>query len=71
MHAVDDEVIPIALAEKLRDSALSAKRDVTFVAFAAGRGLLHKSINQAQELPTVLRSAFHSMKVDLIGRFSG
>ncbi|VDO29772.1 unnamed protein product [Onchocerca flexuosa] len=55
MHAVDDEIIAISLAKKLREAALSANRDVTFISFAAERGLLHKHINKASELPLILK----------------
>uniref|UniRef100_A0A8R1TXI2 2-arachidonoylglycerol hydrolase ABHD12 n=2 Tax=Onchocerca TaxID=6281 RepID=A0A8R1TXI2_ONCVO len=61
MHAVDDEIIAISLAKKLRDAALSANRDVTFISFAAERGLLHKNINKASELPLILKVFFHKM----------
>lgn len=58
MHAADDEVISISLAKKLRDAALSANRDVRFISFASGRGLLHKHINKASELPLILKFVF-------------
>uniref|UniRef100_A0A0R3RSQ8 Lysophosphatidylserine lipase ABHD12 n=1 Tax=Elaeophora elaphi TaxID=1147741 RepID=A0A0R3RSQ8_9BILA len=69
MHAVDDEVISISLAKKLRDAALSANRDVKFIAFSSGRGLLHKHINRALELPLILKFVSFYASINLEVRY--
>ncbi|VDO52745.1 unnamed protein product, partial [Brugia timori] len=58
MHVVDDEVISISLAKKLYNAALSANRNVRFISFAGGRGLFHKHINKAPELPIILKFVY-------------
>ncbi|VDK58379.1 unnamed protein product, partial [Gongylonema pulchrum] len=54
LHAEDDHIIPPHLARKLRDCAVHAKRDVTYVEFDAHRHFRHKYIHLAPELPEIV-----------------
>lgn len=56
LHAEDDHIIPVALGRLLRDSALAAQRDVTYVEFEGHRNFRHKYISMAEELPVIVRS---------------
>lgn len=55
LHAEDDHIIPLNLARKLRDSAVTAKRDVLLKEFDASHNFHHKFIYRADELPGILR----------------
>uniref|UniRef100_A0A0M3K415 Lysophosphatidylserine lipase ABHD12 n=1 Tax=Anisakis simplex TaxID=6269 RepID=A0A0M3K415_ANISI len=54
MHAEDDHVIPSKLGRRLRDAAVVARRDVTYVEFEASRQYRHKYIYAAPELPSII-----------------
>uniref|UniRef100_A0A0M3IMF4 Lysophosphatidylserine lipase ABHD12 n=1 Tax=Ascaris lumbricoides TaxID=6252 RepID=A0A0M3IMF4_ASCLU len=54
LHAEDDHIIPSKLGRRLRDAAIAARRDVTYVEFEAKRQFKHKYIYMADELPSII-----------------
>uniref|UniRef100_A0A914ZPC5 Serine aminopeptidase S33 domain-containing protein n=1 Tax=Parascaris univalens TaxID=6257 RepID=A0A914ZPC5_PARUN len=56
LHAEDDHIIPAKLGRRLRDAAVAARRDVTYVGFEAERQFRHKYIYMADELPSIITS---------------
>ncbi|VDM29691.1 unnamed protein product [Toxocara canis] len=59
LHAEDDHIIPSKLGRRLRDAALAARRDITYVEFEAGRQFRHKYICMADELPSIITYVLH------------
>ncbi len=54
LHAKDDRLVPIDLAQKLHRAAKDAGRDVTFVEFDHPHNYGHKFICRAPELPDIV-----------------
>ncbi|WKY13667.1 hypothetical protein Q1695_004472 [Nippostrongylus brasiliensis] len=64
LHAENDHVIPVILARRLRDVAVSASRDVQYIEFSSARNYKHKFIYLAPELPDLIPNFIeHSREV--------
>uniref|UniRef100_A0A915DNK1 Serine aminopeptidase S33 domain-containing protein n=2 Tax=Ditylenchus dipsaci TaxID=166011 RepID=A0A915DNK1_9BILA len=69
MHAADDVIVPIQLTKKVVDAARQANKTGNYYEIKPERGLGHRSVQLAEEVPIKIRKFLDDIKHKTLGFF--